>query len=346
VKQISYKTFWSRIHSNADKRSIPLRVMFELTYDCNFKCRHCYVPRAFQARYRKRQLKTKQVFRVLDQLKDSGSLYLGFTGGEPFKRADIFPILEYSRKLGFQVIIYTNGSFLDEKAVRKLALIRPNKVDITLPGISQSVFENITGVAGSHKAVFKAIELLHQKGIPLGFKSCFLEENAKEIKAIKRFATSMKAQHRLDTLLSCRLDGSPKPYQFRGELSSKMPLKAPLNSEFKGCLKENKDKDVLFFCGAGNSQAAITPAGELKLCLMISEPKYSILRSTFTKAWLQIQRKARGINRDKNYSCPSCFLQEYCSWCPARGWLYNKSFTSCDPQAREWAQRTKEEYAS
>jgi MoaA/NifB/PqqE/SkfB family radical SAM enzyme len=107
IRSQSYNNFWQNIHCSGKKHAFPLRVMFELTYRCNFKCPHCYVP----FKYRKcKELETKEVFAILDQLKDIGCFYLGFTGGEPFMRKDILDILWYAKKKGFEIIIYTNGS--------------------------------------------------------------------------------------------------------------------------------------------------------------------------------------------------------------------------------------------
>ena len=52
---------------------------------------------------------------MLEQLRDAGCFYLGLTGGEPFMRKDIMPIIERSCDLGFQTIIHTNGSLIAGK---------------------------------------------------------------------------------------------------------------------------------------------------------------------------------------------------------------------------------------
>ncbi|MDP3732051.1 MAG: hypothetical protein Q8R31_03340, partial [Candidatus Omnitrophota bacterium] len=73
MKFQSYTSFWQRIHQSAKTKAFPLRVMFELTYRCNFKCKHCYVPYSYR---KKRELKTKEVFSILRQLKEMGCFYL------------------------------------------------------------------------------------------------------------------------------------------------------------------------------------------------------------------------------------------------------------------------------
>ena len=256
MEKIAYNDFWQSIHAAADKRHLPLRVMFELTYKCNFNCRHCYVPKSWR---RKKELDTKGVMGVIKQLKDAGCFYLGFTGGEIFLRRDIWKILKFSRKQGMQIILYTNGSLTDEKAAKRIAAIGVNKVDITLPGISDKVFDGVTGVKGSRKAVFAAIDFLRKYKVDLGFKTCMADSNKHEIKAIEAFCAKLKAPHRLDDAPSPRLDQLPA---------------------------DRNRPQKTFKCGGGISQCAITPAGQVKLCPLVDWPKVKISRNkTFHQIW-------------------------------------------------------------
>ncbi len=292
------------------------------------------------------ELKTKEVFSLLDQLRDIGCFYLGFTGGEPFIREDMIEILWYAKRCGFELIIYTNASLINEKIVGQLVRLRPNKVDITIPAMSKDAFERISGVSGSRDKVFKAIGLLHINGVNLGFKSCLLKENESEIKEIEDFAVSLGALHRLDNTFFPRLDGSKEPYRYRGRLSS-------LGSFYS--LETEEERDLtntitttkiassaklaelplaykLFKCGVGRSQVAITPSGELKMCVMIDYPKYKILRSSLKDTWEKLRKLVENIKPGENYQCDKCELESYCKWCPARGWLENRNFSSCDPR--------------
>jgi radical SAM protein with 4Fe4S-binding SPASM domain len=360
----SHNDFWQRIHSSAKENGFPLRVMFELTYGCNFRCKHCYVPASYKKKAR-RELNTKEVFSILDQLKDLGCFYLGFTGGEPFLREDIFKILWYAKRKGFQLIIYTNGSLIDEDKAEGLKQLSPNKIDITIPALSKRAFEQITGVKGSCDNVFKAIRLLHKNGVRLGFKSCLLKENEKEIKEIQDFAASLGALHRLDDRLSPRLDGDREPYRYRGfrkQIVTRSPgHQVTSKDKFEACglnfQKSERNtqypiRNTLFKCGVGVSQAAITPFGELKMCLMIDYPKYRILNKQVTrhashvtrqrnglkKSWQKLKNLVSEIKPDENYQCDKCQFRNYCKWCPGQAWLYKRSFTACAPESRRWAE--------
>lgn len=309
--------------------------MFELTYRCNFSCRYCYIPPKYKS---KPELKTKEIFSIFEQLRGAGCFYLGLTGGEPFMRRDIMDILLFAKRCGLQVIIYTNGSLIDDKIAAELGRLSLNKVDITIPAMSKGAFEQICGVAGGQARVFSAIKLLRKNKVNLGFKSCVLKKNQDEIRDIQRFAVSLGVFHRLDNTLSRRLDGSAQPYKYRGELKSRgsrkiiKPENNPEMSDSSGA--ETAD---LFKCGVGESQAAITPQGELKLCLMIDEPRFSITKDSLAGAWNKLKGFVRSIKPDKNYRCNTCGLKAYCKWCPAKSWLYKKDFTSCDPESKFWA---------
>ena len=344
--------------------------MFELTYQCNFYCKHCYVPQSY--RKKKGELKTKEVFFILDQLADIGCFYLGFTGGEPFVRKDMMEILWYAKRKGFEIIIYTNGSLIDEKIADELALLRPNKVDITIPAMSKKALEKITRVPGSHKRIFKTIDLLHKRKVELGFKTCVLKENESEIKEIQDFAASLGALHRLDDMLSSRLDRSKEPFKYRGTLlnaneresntNSRESIDTNLHESINANKRECGDIGVnsraisgnsrLFKCGVGETQAAITPFGKLKMCLMIDYPKYRIQKAEdgrqkiedrkqkidLKSAWERLKDLVKNIKADENYQCDKCEFEPYCKWCPGKAWLYNGTFTSCDPQSRKRAE--------
>lgn len=338
MKNRPYANFWLDIHRSSKTKGFPLRVMFELTYRCNFKCKHCYVPPGYR---KKSELNTEEVFSILGQLKEMGCFYLGFTGGEPFIRKDIIDILRFAKEKGFELIIYTNGALINAGIAKELQRLRPNKVDITIPAMSKQAFERISGIAGSHRKVFKAIDLLHKKQVRLGFKTCVLKENASEIKNIQAFAHSLDALYRLDDTLSPRLDGSREPYKYRGVLNAdyrenNIPPRECFNDEFSINLRAISKKTRLFKCGVGTNQAAITPQGELKVCLMIGYPKYKI-SDNLKERWESLRKIVSAIKPDENYQCNRCKLYAYCNWCPAMGWLYRKSFTLCAPENRKQA---------
>jgi radical SAM protein with 4Fe4S-binding SPASM domain len=280
-------------------------------------------------------LTTPQVLYILDQLREAGCFFLGFTGGEPFLRHDFLRILEYARRLGFEVIIYTNGSRIDARKAAKLKALGINKIDITLPGATREVFEKITGAKGSFKKVFRAIDLLRKNKAHLGFKTCLVKDNTAEIKKIQRLCASWKANHRLsDYLLPC-LDGDEAPYVYAAAgIEGSGSVEGEGDVVGRPTQRRASKKTNLFKCGAGRFQAAITPAGALKMCVMIDYPGVPILDRGFKEAWKELRRIQDTLGADETYRCHVCRYRVVCVWCPAISWLTYKDFTSCSPRLR------------
>ena len=104
----------------------------------------------------------------------------------------------------------------------------------------------------------------------------------------------------------------------------------------------NSNAGNLFKCGVGETQAAITPFGELKMCLMIDYPRYNILESSLQDCWERLKELVASIKPDENYQCDRCKVEPYCKWCPAKAWLNDRSFTSCDSESRTRAELMKQ----
>src|SRR5271154_6382721 len=94
---------------------VPLAVHMDVTYRCNERCVHCYLDHDDKG-----EMTTAEIKDVLDQMADAGVFFLTFSGGEVFLRRDFFELLEYARRLMFNVKIKTNAVMINEKKARRL----------------------------------------------------------------------------------------------------------------------------------------------------------------------------------------------------------------------------------
>ncbi|HOY64046.1 MAG TPA: radical SAM protein, partial [bacterium] len=129
----------------AKRAGLTLSAHFELTRRCNLRCRHCYVCGGDE----RREMSTEQVFRALDVLADSGTLFVTFTGGEPLVRRDFFEIAERAAEKNFAVRIFTNGTLIDEAAADRIAALNPLEVGISVYGATAETHDGITMSPGS-----------------------------------------------------------------------------------------------------------------------------------------------------------------------------------------------------
>ncbi|MCJ2512598.1 MAG: radical SAM protein, partial [Candidatus Thermoplasmatota archaeon] len=96
---------------------------WNVTNKCNLFCEHCYREAGKESKH---ELTTREGFSLLDEIAKAGFKLMVFSGGEPFMREDIMDILWYAKRCGFEVIIYSNGSLIDERIAEELSRLRPN----------------------------------------------------------------------------------------------------------------------------------------------------------------------------------------------------------------------------
>jgi MoaA/NifB/PqqE/SkfB family radical SAM enzyme len=86
-------------YSSTDFSHSPLVVFYEMTRACNLKCVHCRADA--QRRRHPDELSTDQARQLIHQLTDfPRPPLLVLTGGDPFKRPDLFELIKWARSLG------------------------------------------------------------------------------------------------------------------------------------------------------------------------------------------------------------------------------------------------------
>lgn len=137
-------------------------ILFEISDSCNFACRYCY----FHNRKYMKAVdfgKAKKIIEVLKSKFDIQSI--GFTGGEPLLRKDIFRILAHCKKLGIKTSLGTNGSLINEPNVRNIKEY-VNTVTVSIDG-DESYFNWVTN-SSKYDVVIKGLELLKRNRVLFG----------------------------------------------------------------------------------------------------------------------------------------------------------------------------------
>ena len=152
---------------------IPYFLLIDPTEKCNLKCDGCWAGNYEQAATMDKKLFSS----ILDQARDLGIYFVTISGGEPFMYPYLLDVIEEKNDMVFQ--IYTNGIFIDEKAIQRMA-----KIGNVFPAISVEGFEERTD-ARRGKGVFKKItgnmDLLKEAKVPFGFSVTVTRENFDEI---------------------------------------------------------------------------------------------------------------------------------------------------------------------
>lgn len=327
---------YNKIIRKTIDRFIPFKVDWEITYRCNLRCVHCYQtgPKGEQ------ELSSKEFFSILNQLADSGCLYITFTGGEIFLRKDFFTIADYARKREFAIRLFTNGTLIDEQTADKIKELNPLTVEISLYGLEPSVHENITRVSGSYERTINALELLKRRRINTVVKCTVMKENVAEFNKLKEFAENLGAGFRFALTVIPKIDGSKEILKFRlnqGQLRK-------LAGRFTQGLTKGGVHSYQPLCAAGFNSLYISPYGEVFPCVVLREYCGNLKELSLQKIWqAPFFKRLRQIEFKDLEQCSSCRLAFYCDRCAGlarleTGDLLGPSPNDCKlAQVRQWA---------
>lgn len=98
----------------------PRHMTLELTAKCNFRCPYCYCVWHEYPALAKPELDTDGWKAVIDNCASDGVNDILFTGGEVLLRKDLFPIIDYARRLlpEATLSLFTNASRLTEPLLK------------------------------------------------------------------------------------------------------------------------------------------------------------------------------------------------------------------------------------
>ncbi len=153
-------------------------VIWNLIRRCNLTCAHCY---ALSADHEyEGELRTDEVFTVMDDLKAFRVPVLILSGGEPLLRPDLFEIAARAKAQGFYVGLSTNGTLIDEAMADRIAATGFDYVGISLDGLRET-HDRFRRLAGAFDASLAALRHLRRREVRLGLRYTMTAMNAHDL---------------------------------------------------------------------------------------------------------------------------------------------------------------------
>jgi radical SAM protein with 4Fe4S-binding SPASM domain len=168
----------------------PRIVFFELTRNCNLKCRHC---RAEAGDHYEKELSTTEIRSIIDNISSYASPLVILTGGEPLFRNDIFEIADYLKSKQLPVALATNGTLINNSIAEKILAHNIRRVSVSIDGASSESHDKFRGIPGCFDQTLAAIKTLEKHKIPIQINVSITKSNAGEISQIIELAEKLKA---------------------------------------------------------------------------------------------------------------------------------------------------------
>ena len=341
IKKVSFSKFTAELEAKAKKQKMPYTATIELTYGCNLNCVHCYNP---THKALPEELKTPELYSLIDQFIELGSMNVLFTGGEPLVRRDALDVMRYAKQKGLQILLFTNATLLTPEIIGELEAIQPAQVSTSVYGITEQTYEAVTRVPGSFQKFMCGLNLLLAANFDVLYKMPVMTLNAHELDEITDWFRSRNLAFNYTVDISRDVSGSDVPLKYRlsAEDAAKIRLKYdnPFPAGENFCVRD--EPRYLFDCDCGKASCTVTPYGEMNLCTIFPLPKYKLETGSVKEGWRTIVDFVDQASPGKHYECPSCELSPYCEQGTMDAWLEKKDFNACLPYYKEVATKVKE----
>lgn len=185
---------------------LPPLIIWETTRRCNLKCKMCVFYGLHSVKPDvSAELSIEDFKNALDNIKASYLYYpykpfLGFTGGELFLRTDIFDILTYAKKLGFEFSITTNFSLINEQKAIELLNLNPADIRVSLDGPAK-IHDEIRGYDGLYNKIISSIKWIKKNNKYIPFKlncvinSTNIDHLTDMVQVAKELSADLSFQH-------------------------------------------------------------------------------------------------------------------------------------------------------
>ena len=332
---------------------IPYSLVLELTYRCNERCVHCYLP----SDTRLPELSTSQVDSLLGEFSSMGGLLLQLTGGELLLRKDIVEILNISKAHGFVTSITSNLTLLNDQTLKAMVELQPRSVGCSIYAATAELHDDVTTFKGSFDKSIQSIQLLRAAGIPVIIKSPLLRSTAPHWRDIERLAQDLDCEYQFDLSITAKNDGGLSP------LSNRVEDMGVLKDIFASSYYKLYSRDEALFtltspspdaglCGAGASGLCITPDGTVRPCIGLNLSLGRWPQNDLSEIWRSSPFFSEfGAIRLRDIpECRECPDSPYCSRCPgawhAEHGDFRKPTTYACKLAHVWAKTQRGEHVS
>ncbi len=299
------------LFARAERRSIPINMMLELTYRCNERCLHCYLPETQGLRPTRagEELTAAEWNRVLEELVEAGTLYLILTGGEVILRPDLLTIMKRARELYFNLELFTNATLLTPELADAWAELDVASVGVSCYSPDAVRHDRMTKLKGSFDATMRGVRLLKERGITVTLKSPLMRMNLANYSGLISLAEELGVAWKFDPMVLPRNDGSDVPTRLGLDDAGLERVYRDEKIMPRGELIQSAPMDPSApTCSAGRTSGAISPFGDVVPCIQWMVTAGNVRRQSFAEIWQggEVMTQARSFTAADVKPCPDC----------------------------------------
>lgn len=156
----------------------PSKLTIVLTEYCNHICDYCFKS---CDNSKKQEMEPNDWLDVIDQAHALGVQEISFTGGEPFLYRDFISLIAHCTSKEIYTKISTNGTLLNEGMITQLKNAGAEFIHLSLPSVSEDIYDKITGSTQHLQKVKQAVRQLKKNGFYIRVKMVLTPNNTREV---------------------------------------------------------------------------------------------------------------------------------------------------------------------
>lgn len=318
--------------ARARETKTPINGSIELLPLCNMNCGMCYVRLSREEMERQGRLRSAEEWLALArQMEQAGVLFLLLTGGEPLLYPEFKALYPALKRLGMILTINTNGTLIDEEWAAFFGQYKPRRVNITLYGADEAAYERLCRYPGGFEKTLRGIRLLRREGVDVKIGCSVTQHNRQDLERILALGRELDVPVRMDTYMMPGIRERGRPFDEQSRLAPEQAAEARIRA-LKGEMEPDLwsryvDESICqaeqeapqhsrkVTCMAGNCSFTVNWQGEMRPCVVLSEPSVPVFETGFDAAWRQITGEMERILL--NEKCAGCSLRPLCRTCAA-----------------------------
>lgn len=169
-------------------------IIWETTQACDLACRHCRAEA--QPEHDPLALSTEEAKRLLDQVESFGRprpIFI-FTGGDPFKRTDLFELVSYASEIGLPPAVSPSGTpLLTADNLRRLKESGAKAISLSIDSSSAERHDDFRRVPGSFKLTTDGWRAARALGLKLQINTTVTRYNLDDLPNLFRLVQDLGA---------------------------------------------------------------------------------------------------------------------------------------------------------
>lgn len=272
------------------KDRIPFQVYYAVTAKCPCSCAHCsYAKRSGS------ELSNKQSLQFIDQVKQLGCSFIGFTGGEPLLRKDLETLIA-GCKPELATVLFTTGHGLTLARAQKLKEAELDWFTVGFESSNEKNHDTVRQYSGSFQKAVHSLEIAGEIGLYTAISTVASKSKIKngEIEQLYDFAKDHDVGELRIIPYVATGGGVGKTDEMLGssEYQYLTNFHKTMNKRKKGPVVESFsyiESAELFGCGAGYHHFFVDASGNVCPCDLTPISFGSLKEESLREIWKRME---------------------------------------------------------